>query len=185
MSVPAHDHTTHEHSHGGPKVYALTLAALLVLTLITVFVAGFDFGSINVVVAIAIATMKATLVALVFMHLRHDRPLNGVIAISGFLFLGLLLMFCLTDIDARSNPIPGTVKVPLKAAAPRATGPGCSRKSLIPNPRLIISSRIRSARRWIAIAALARGPRSKSSRPPHRPPDRSRIRTTTKFEICS
>jgi cytochrome c oxidase subunit 4 len=117
MSAPAHDNTT-VHEHGGPKVYAITLAALLVLTVITVFIASFDFGSINVVVAIGIATIKATLVALVFMHLRHDRPLNGVIAISGFLFLGLLLMFCLTDIDARNNPIPGTVKVPLKTSTP-------------------------------------------------------------------
>jgi cytochrome c oxidase subunit 4 len=120
MSAPAHDNTAHEKSHGGPKVYAITLAALMVLTVITVYVAGFDFGSVNVVVAIGIATVKATLVALVFMHLRNDRPLNGMIAISGFLFLGLLLMFCLTDIDARSNPIPGTVKVPVKAAAPPA-----------------------------------------------------------------
>lgn len=122
MSASAHDNTTHEHSHGGPKVYALTLGALLVLTIITVYVASFDFGSVNVVVALAIATVKATLVALIFMHLRNDRPLNSVIAISGFLFLGLLLMFCLTDIDARPNPVPGTVKVPLKAAAP-ATPP--------------------------------------------------------------
>ncbi len=120
MSATAHETTTtHEqHSHGGPKVYALTLAALLVLTIITVFVASFDFGSVNVVVALAIATVKATLVALIFMHLRNDRPLNAVIAISGFLFLGLLLMFCLTDIDARPDLTPATLKVPIKVATP-------------------------------------------------------------------
>jgi cytochrome c oxidase subunit 4 len=114
--MSTHEHTTHE--HGGPKVFAGTLAALLALTILTVFVASFDLGNINVVVAIAIATVKATLVALIFMHLRHDKRVNAVIAISGFLFLGLLLMFCLTDVDSRNNPVPGTLKVPVKAAAP-------------------------------------------------------------------
>lgn len=115
--MSAHEHTE-THEHGGPKVFAATLGALLVLTIITVFVASFDLGNVNVVVAVAIATVKATLVALIFMHLRHDKPVNAVIALSGFLFLGLLLMFCLTDITARNHPIPGTLKVTVKAAAP-------------------------------------------------------------------
>ena len=125
--MSAHEHTE-THSHGGPKTYIATLAALLVLTIITVFVASFDFGNVNVVVAIAIATVKASLVVLIFMHLRHDKPVNAIIALSGFMFLGLLLLFCLTDIDARDNPIPGTLKVKPKAAvtapapAPPASG---------------------------------------------------------------
>ncbi len=125
MSEQAHN-TTHE--HGGPKVYAATLGALLVLTATTVFVAQFDFGSVNVVVALAIATIKATLVALIFMHLRWDKPLNAIIAASGFLFLGLLLMFCLTDIDARSNPIPGTLKVKPPVTAAPAPPPAAEHK---------------------------------------------------------
>ncbi len=116
MSEHAHDTTAHV--HGGPKAYGATLAALLVLTAITVFVAQFDFGSINVVVALTVATMKASLVALIFMHLRWDKPVNAIIAVSGFLFLGLLLMFCMTDIDSRQNPLPGTLKVKPAAAAP-------------------------------------------------------------------
>lgn len=112
MSTQAHEQ---EHSHGGPKLYAATLAALVVLTVVTVAVSRFDFGSINVVVAVAIATIKAALVALIFMHLRHDKRINAVIAMSGFLFLGLLLWFCLTDIDSREQPVPGTLKVPVKA----------------------------------------------------------------------
>ena len=120
MSDQAHDKTTHE--HGGPRVYAGTLVVLVILTAITVYVATFDFGNVNVVVALGIATIKASLVALIFMHLRYDKPLNAIIAVSGFLFLGLFLMFCLTDIDARLNPVPGTLKVappkpPAKVAA--------------------------------------------------------------------
>jgi cytochrome c oxidase subunit IV len=114
--MSAHEHTTHEHSHGGPKVYIATLAALLFLTVVTVFVAGFDFGNINIVVAVAIATLKASLVVLIFMHLRHDKPVNAIIAISGFVFLGLLLLFSLLDIEARNDPTPGTLKVAPKSA---------------------------------------------------------------------
>lgn len=121
--MSAHGHKTHEHSHGGPKVYIATLAALLVLTVVTVFVAGFDFGAINIVVAIAIATVKASLVVLIFMHLKDDKPVNAVIAISGFLFLGLLLLFSLLDIEARNDPTPGTLKVKPKAAAVAAPPP--------------------------------------------------------------
>lgn len=119
--MSAHEHTTHE--HGGPRVYIATLAALLVLTAITVFVAGFDFGNVNIFVAIAIATVKASLVALIFMHLRNDKPMNGIIAIAGFLFLGLLLLFCLIDFGTRANPIPGTLKVKPKPAAAATVPP--------------------------------------------------------------
>ncbi len=38
--------------------------------------------------ALAIATVKAALVALFFMHLRWDKPVNAIIAVAGFLFLG-------------------------------------------------------------------------------------------------
>ena len=101
-----------------PKVYAGTLLALLVLTAITVGAAGIHFGSnsINVGIALGIATIKASLVALVFMHLRHDKPVNAIIAISGFLFLALLLAYCVIDIDTRKQMIPYTAKVPVKAA---------------------------------------------------------------------
>jgi cytochrome c oxidase subunit 4 len=122
----SHD-TTHTHTHPWTP-YAITLGVLLVLTVITVVAAGINFGSnsINVIIALSIATVKATLVALYFMHLRHDKPINAVIAVSGFMFLGLLLIFCLTDIDNRDNLTPGTLKVaPAKpaAAAPAAPQP--------------------------------------------------------------
>ena len=117
----AHAHTaSHDHGHTSWKPYAATLAALLVLTIITVVAAGINFGSstVNVVIALGIATVKATLVALYFMHLKYDKPINAVIAAAGFLFLGLFLIFCMTDIDYRENLRPGTEKELPKAAAP-------------------------------------------------------------------
>ncbi len=89
-------------------VYLKTLISLLILTGITVGASYIHFGSgaANVVVALTIATIKATLVALFFMHLLHDKPVNGLIAAAGFIFLGLFLMFTLLDFDTRDNMTP-------------------------------------------------------------------------------
>jgi cytochrome c oxidase subunit 4 len=108
--------------------YVRTLLTLLVLTGITVAASYVDFGSssINVVVALTIATIKATLVALFFMHLLHDKPVNGIIAAAGFVFLGLFLMFTLLDFDTREHPTPRNlpaVVTPPPSAAPAATSP--------------------------------------------------------------
>lgn len=112
MSEHAH---SHPYNHAKPndwKVYLGILIALLILTVITVFVAGFDFGSLNVIVAMAIATIKASLVALVFMHLRHDKPVNAIIFLSALLFLSFLLILCLIDVNSRIEPKPYNWKGP-------------------------------------------------------------------------
>jgi len=112
MTTATHEHThdhdaAHDsHDHGGLKSYAAVLGALLVLTVITVGASYLDFGAANIVIAIAIATVKATLVALFFMHLKYDKPVNAMILVSCFLFLGLLLTFCLLDIDNRTDEAP-------------------------------------------------------------------------------
>ena len=105
-------------------VYLKTLTALLILTAITVGASYINFGSsaVNVVVALTIATIKATLVALFFMHLLHDKPVNGLIAAAGFLFLGLFLMFTLIDFDTREKLEPFNMHT-APAAAPAATTP--------------------------------------------------------------
>src|SRR5689334_16459233 len=124
----------HAH-HGGPKIYTANLFALLFLTIITVAAASFNFGSANVVIALAIATVKATLVALFFMHLIWDKPINGIIAIAGFLFLGIFLMFDFLDVTSRNaflprnlpnmenaTPAPDSMN-PLRTAPPRPLEP--------------------------------------------------------------
>jgi cytochrome c oxidase subunit IV len=98
-----------EHEHGGPLTYGLTLVALLILTGLTIGASYIDLGSGNVVVALAIATVKATLVALFFMHLLWDKPVNRIIAVAGFLFLGIFLMFDLIDMDTRNYYLPQNV----------------------------------------------------------------------------
>jgi cytochrome c oxidase subunit 4 len=113
MSAHAHEN----HSHGGPLHYTANLGALLVLTGITVGASYIDFGTANIAIALAIATLKAILVGLIFMHLRWDKPTNAIIAISGFLFLGIFLMFDLIDLSHRRDPSPRNVPV-LSAPTP-------------------------------------------------------------------
>jgi len=76
------------------------LAALLVLTWITVAVTYVDLGVLNLWIALAIATVKASLVALYFMHLRWDRPINGTVFIISLLLLALFVGLALMDTEA-------------------------------------------------------------------------------------
>jgi cytochrome c oxidase subunit 4 len=96
-----------EEGHGNPfPTYVKTLLSLLFFTGLTVLVAQFDLGEANVAVAIGIATVKAALVALFFMHLLHDRPMNAVILCTALIMLGLLFLFCFMDSGTRNNLIP-------------------------------------------------------------------------------
>ena len=76
-------------------------AALLVLTGITVLVAQFDFGPINLVVAMAIAAIKGTLVALFFMHLKYDNKLYLFVFVGAILFLALFIVLTMFDTQDR------------------------------------------------------------------------------------
>jgi len=75
-------------------------AVLIVLTVLTVTAAmpQFDFGGWNLWIAMIIATAKASLVALYFMHLRYDNPFNGIIFVTALLFLGIFLSITLLDV---------------------------------------------------------------------------------------
>jgi cytochrome c oxidase subunit 4 len=79
------------------KTYTIVLAALLVLTATTCAVSFIDMGKINAVVAVAIAFAKASLVALIFMHLRYSRRLMWVVAAAGLFWLGILIALTMGD----------------------------------------------------------------------------------------
>ena len=115
---------THEHGHGHDHapVFLKTLIALLILTVITVAVSRVDLGAANVAVALVVASIKATLVATFFMHLKWDKPINTSIALMGFLFLGLLLTFTIVDIDNRTDREPAGLKSVKPAVAAPAVG---------------------------------------------------------------
>lgn len=92
------------HSSSLPlKTYFTIWIALLAGTALTVFAARLDLGPFNAAVALTIATIKATLVALFFMHLKGaSEKMTKLVVISALFFLLLLLALSMTDYATRS-----------------------------------------------------------------------------------
>ena len=90
------------------KVLAAVWGTLLALTVFTVAVAGVDLGRFNLEIALAIATIKASLVLLYFMHMRYDRPMNAIVFIAALFFFMLFVSLALLDSHAYApDLIPG------------------------------------------------------------------------------
>ena len=83
------------------RLYVAVFVALLVLTGLTVFVAYFDLGLLNTPVALGVAVLKASLVVLFFMGVRHNTPLTKVVVVSGFLWLFILFGLTMSDYVTR------------------------------------------------------------------------------------
>jgi cytochrome c oxidase subunit IV len=84
------------------KLYVGIWLALMAGTILTVVVAGIDLGPLNPVMALAIATTKAVLVVLFFMHVKyaHERLTKLVIVTAIFFFL-ILLALTMADYTTR------------------------------------------------------------------------------------
>jgi cytochrome c oxidase subunit IV len=98
------DHTTPDHSKSSPlKMYFGVWAALLLGTFITYKAAFLELGRFNAAVALTIATVKALLVALFFMHIKgaHEKLLKLVV-ISTVFFLFILLVLSMADYGTRT-----------------------------------------------------------------------------------
>ena len=84
------------------KLYIGIWLALLAGTLLTVIVAGVDLGPFNAVVALTIATIKATLVVLFFMHVKYTHEkLTKVVIVSALFWLLILLALSMADYTTR------------------------------------------------------------------------------------
>ena len=104
MNAHAHHDDGKVHAHVAPALFYWGIfAALIVLTFITVAVSYVDFGSANTVIAMLVATIKATLVASFFMHLSHDKPFNSIILVMSFVFLGIFIFLTDQDLSTRNN----------------------------------------------------------------------------------
>lgn len=86
--------------------------ALTVLTILTVYQASFDLGSFDIALTMFIATVKATLVMLFFMHLAFDKPFNLIIFLSSFVFVALFITFTLTDANLNARTLEPVVDEP-------------------------------------------------------------------------
>jgi cytochrome c oxidase subunit 4 len=96
--VAEHEHTEHIVK---PGTYLGIIATLMALTIITVMAARIDLGKFNIVVALVIATTKATLVVLFFMHAKFSPRRTQLVIIAGIFWLIILLFMTMSDYVSR------------------------------------------------------------------------------------
>ena len=89
--------SAHGKGHGGVGAYVGVFLTLMVLTLLTVWAAYQHLGIWNTPVALGIATTKAVLVALIFMHLKDSPKLTAIVVGSSLLFLAFLIFVTASD----------------------------------------------------------------------------------------
>jgi cytochrome c oxidase subunit 4 len=86
-----------------PKIYLLIFASLMLGTGLTVWAAFQNFGKFNIVIALGIATIKATLVVLYFMHARYSPKRTQLVIVCSVFWLAIMLALTLSDYDTRSH----------------------------------------------------------------------------------
>ena len=92
--MPSHD----AKPHVLPRSVLLgTFGALLAFTAVTVTAARMDLGGANVVIALGIAALKASIVALFFMHLKYESRFQLVVLVGSLFFAVLLASFVVFD----------------------------------------------------------------------------------------
>ena len=91
------------HAHIIPKVrdYIGVWAALLVLTFVTAAVSEINLGDINIVLALAIAVFKASLVAWIFMGVRYTTNLTKLFVVAGLVWLAIMILLTSSDYISR------------------------------------------------------------------------------------
>jgi cytochrome c oxidase subunit 4 len=110
MSQSAAHTAGKSHHHVMPlKIYLAVGVALLIFTMITVEVAKHDFGSMNIVIALVIATIKAILVAFFFMHLWYDNKLFFIAFSIGVFTLAVFIALTMADTMERGQINPETM----------------------------------------------------------------------------
>ena len=90
----------HAHGHGAGR-YVVIWMALLVFTLTTVITGRMDLGGANLPLAMIIATIKATLVVLFFMHLWDSEGINRMVFVVALVFVLVLLAGVFGDLLTR------------------------------------------------------------------------------------
>jgi cytochrome c oxidase subunit 4 len=99
------DHTNDDgnvHAHiSSAKFYGGILAVLLFFTGLTYVLGGIHLGALNLAIAVVIATIKAALVVLFFMHMRWESKFNALVFVGALLFGGVFLAYTLNETEHR------------------------------------------------------------------------------------
>jgi len=93
------EHTEHIVS---PGIYVAIFFALLFGTGLTVWAAFQNFAQFNIVIALGIASIKATLVVLYFMHARYSPKRTQLVIACAVFWLAIMLTLTLADYQTRS-----------------------------------------------------------------------------------
>jgi cytochrome c oxidase subunit 4 len=118
MSAP---HSSIEHDDGEVhahvsswQLYVGILIALMLLTALTVGISLIHLGTLNLTVAVLIATIKASLVVTYFMHLKHDSRFNALVFLSSIFFVAIFLIYTFNDTAHRAkiDPFNGATRSP-------------------------------------------------------------------------
>ncbi len=108
-TAPAHAAEASDAHHGhhvsSMRMLVTVFLILIGLTILTVYTAKFvDLGYWgNFILAMAIASSKALLVAAFFMHLLHDNKMNVVVLFYCILALGTFILFTAIDLESRAT----------------------------------------------------------------------------------
>ena len=101
QAAATQDDSPHEHVSSLGSSVAIWIT-LLVFTGLTVGAAFIDLGPLNTILALSIATFKAILVILFFMHVKYTHEkLTGLVIASALLFLFILLSLSMADYATR------------------------------------------------------------------------------------
>lgn len=86
-----------KHHDPGYGLFIAVWAALMVLTAVTVEVSTIHLGFLNVVAAMAIASVKASLVVFFFMHLKYENRTLKTMVLVAFVILAIFIGFTFFD----------------------------------------------------------------------------------------
>jgi cytochrome c oxidase subunit 4 len=106
-------HAHHEHI---PSIRSLvaTFAILVVLTVVTLYGSTLSLGSAEIWFSMGVASVKAALVAIYFMHLKHDKPFNVLIVVFSLAFAAIFIGLTMIDANAYQTEINTYVESELK-----------------------------------------------------------------------
>jgi cytochrome c oxidase subunit IV len=92
------------HVHVHPTIfYVKIFVALVTLTLITVGLSRVHLGDYNFLIAVVVATIKASLVAMFFMHLKDDNRFNVLLFVGSLIFMGVFFIYTMNDTQHRGQ----------------------------------------------------------------------------------
>jgi cytochrome c oxidase subunit 4 len=114
--VEQHDED-HQHVSSIPQLLGIWVI-LLFFTFLTVAVTWVDLGPMSVWVAVLVAAIKVTIVALFYMHLKYENQFFGQILIASIFFVSVMIGIILMDTRAYKPDIEAATPVPTSSVSP-------------------------------------------------------------------